>query len=187
MESPISLWVRPQGRLDLPTGVESVPARVFFQYDRFAEELGKALGTTVLIVERPPEEAPKSGLVLAHLDHELFFNLESRASEGTGERLFLLNVKRDQAVEGMDAIAPLGAVLADHYSAWKLRHEPLRGDVLGPKSLARALAPHFTAGHYLDTAACTVYQSEPRVELPGAVASYLSLALRSSHAASSTS
>ncbi len=106
MASPVSLWVRPQRHLDTTPGAESVSARVFYQYDRFAEELGKTLGTTVLLVERPPEEAPSSGLVLARLDLSSFQPEEPRAC-GASRRALPAEREQRAGHRGLGVIAPL--------------------------------------------------------------------------------
>ncbi|MDI3287270.1 hypothetical protein [Polyangium sp. 15x6] len=165
---------------ELPQGVQGTAPRQFHRYDTFARELSDALGAVVDVVERPPEEATETGLVFMHVDSPLFTHLMSRASEGSPRgihhRMFLLHVLPSEAQE-LDKLAPLGALLAQHYGRWKFRQPQFRGDIYGPKSFESTLAAHFRPVPHEQTDDYVLYQSEPRLDLPKAVALYISLVL----------
>ena len=171
----LPLWIRPHQPVALPGGVEPTPARVFYDYDRFARELAEAYGAPVDIVERPPEEIPSSEVALVHLDLRLLDHLME--GPGAAARLFLLCTKRAQAMEELDRIAPLGAAPQDSALAWKLGHKLPRGDVWGPRAVAAALGDDFEEQDDLSTSEYALYEKRPRVALPRAVGSYLARVL----------
>ena len=117
------------------------PAREFFAYDRFAEELGQALGTPVPVIEDALENIPTQGFILLHSGDDpdsLIRMLKECGRDDAVPRLVPIGVAVGTAVVRLRQFA-LSAVLEQSgYFDWQERRQTEPGRPSGLVANAEA-------------------------------------------------